>query len=495
MPTSPPPARVLTVGAYERDNFGDLLFLLMTEHALGQVPGPVGLVAGAPFAADMTALLDRPVAAFGERLAAEPYDVVWGVGGQVGGLDVPGAYRMSVPREEFRAFQRSTYARQQEILRAATGGVLPATAYLPNLAQFPLNAGAVSVVNSVGVAGLRSRPVHVREELVEILRGTDLLSVRDRESSALLDELGIEHRLGPDVVHAIGRIHPAERDPDSDVVVVQASNLVLRTVGHAELAKQLVASDALAGLRFQLIMAGAAAGHDSIASLTRLADAIRELDPTRSVEVRDERRPLDIVDQIRRARIVIGTSLHVRIVSSAYGVPRVTLVRPKSTRYARHWDPLMPYDVALSDLDGAAAAALAAGSRPEVAEAAARLTTAAYDNLVGLAGDALRLARERTADERARIAVRREAASAPLVARREECERTSEPIRLELDQVRGDLTQARRDLSAARAELGGVRAELAAIQAASADRRSVALRVRRRIGRALPAAVRTRLGK
>ena len=60
---------------------------------------------------------------------------------------------------------------------------------------------------------------------------------------------------------------------------------------------------------------------------------------------------------IRRARVVIGTSLHVRIVAAAYGVPRVSLAKPKPTRYARLWDPDMPFDVALEDLDAAVEAA------------------------------------------------------------------------------------------------------------------------------------------
>ena len=37
---------------------------------------------------------------------------------------------------------------------------------------------------------------------------------------------------------------------------------------------------------------------------------------------------------------MIGTSLHVRIVAAAYGVPRVTMRRAKPTRYAARWDEL-----------------------------------------------------------------------------------------------------------------------------------------------------------
>ena len=99
----------------------------------------------------------------------------------------------------------------------------------------------------------------------------------------------------------------------------------------------------------------------------------------------EDRRPLALVDHIRRARVVIGTSLHVRIVAAAYGVPRVSLAKPKPTRYARLWDPDMPFDVALEQLDAAIAAALARAERPEAAEHAAGLSRAAHENLEALA--------------------------------------------------------------------------------------------------------------
>ena len=57
------------------------------------------------------------------------------------------------------------------------------------------------------------------------------------------------------------------------------------------------------------------------------------------IEIVADRRPLALVEHIRRARVVVGTSLHVRIVAAAYGVPRVSLSKPKPTRYAKLWDP------------------------------------------------------------------------------------------------------------------------------------------------------------
>ena len=107
------------------------------------------------------------------------------------------------------------------------------------------------------------------------------------------------------------------------------------------------------------MLAGTAPGHDAVDDYELVMRAARGVD----IEILDERRPLELADHIRRARVVIGTSLHARIVAAAYGVPRVSLAKPKPTRYAKHWDPDMPFDVTLEGLDAAIAAAIQRAGR------------------------------------------------------------------------------------------------------------------------------------
>ena len=131
------PARVLTVGAYERDNFGDLLFLLVTERYLAGSE----VVASAPFAADMTELLDRRVVALGDELTDNDIDAVWTVGGQVGGTTVGSAFRMSKSRKEYAAYMASPPAEQREILKAALHGAPLASPYVPTPGCVPAQRG------------------------------------------------------------------------------------------------------------------------------------------------------------------------------------------------------------------------------------------------------------------------------------------------------------------------------------------------------------------
>jgi hypothetical protein len=196
--------RVLLVGAYERDNFGDLLFLLVTERYLEGAD----VVAGAPFSADMRDLLGRRIPAYGPLLQAEDFDAIWTVGGQVGRVDLRRAYRMSASPPAWRRFVRSSEAEQVDIMRDAIAGAPLFSPYIPLPFAFPRNAGAVTVLNSIGIAGVRGIESSRREVVVAALRGASSISVRDRGSSRLLTELGIDHRLAPDAVHALSVLVP-----------------------------------------------------------------------------------------------------------------------------------------------------------------------------------------------------------------------------------------------------------------------------------------------
>jgi len=469
--STPARPRVLTVGAYERDNFGDLLFLLVTEQYLPDVD----VVAAAPFAADMSSLLDRKIEAYGDLLRNEAYDAIWTVGGEIGGSTVASAYRMSMPRRRFLKYRNADALRQRAMLDEVTNGAPLASAYIPTPGAFAANAGAFTVINSAGLSGAASHQPHIRDEVYDVLRTTDVVSVRDKQSSTFLEGIGVAHVLAPDVVHALGVLDPFDRDPDADNIVVQSSGAILRQIGHRALAEALVASPAIAELKIRLLLAGTATGHDSFRDMERLRDHIHDVAPAREVEIITDRRPLDLVDHIRRARVVVSSSLHVRIVAAAYDVPRLTFTRPKPTRYAMLWDPAMPYDVEVADLDRAVATALVTGQRGETSAAAAELSRRADANIRETA-DRLRSTLADPDSPRAQVAQRRAKGYRDIAARRE-------PLETELASLRHELATARAQVEEARAESAALRKSLA--EAARRSFRSRARRVANRVRRRL----------
>lgn len=463
--------RVLAIGPYERDNVGDLLFLLVTERYLGGAE----VIATAPFASDMTELLDRRVEAYGSRLRDDAVDAIWSMGGEIGGTTMESAFRMSMPQPLRQRFNSATHAEQQRMLAEAVDHAPLVAPYIPNPAAFERNAGAVTIVNSAGLGGLRGRPWHVRHELLEALRTADAVSVRDPIASAYLTDMAVEHTLVPDVVHALGAVDPHPYDADSDVVVVQSSVSILRDLGHEALAKALVTSKHLDGMTIRFVMAGTVPSTDSLEAYEQVADHIARLDPRRRVELRTERRPADIVEQLRTARVVIGTSLHVRIISAAYQVPRLTFTRVKPTRYAKHWDPHMPFDVGLADLEASIGRALEIGGRDEVIEASAELTRRADANARELA-DLVLAAPGRPAAEVEQLAARRRAVYEPILAERLACAPDEARLHARIDQATAEAAALRAELDEARRQLDDARARRPIARA-----RRVAGRAKRRL--------------
>ncbi len=346
--------RVLLVGAYERDNFGDLLFLLQTEQYLTHAD----VTAAAPFPGDMTRLLDRKIPAFGPLLEKQAYDCVWTVGGEVGGTSFGGAFRMSNPAGVVRAYDAASPEEQDDIVRRLSGRTPLEGPYLPRPTAYPPNAATPSVVHSAGVASIAGLSHAMQAERLQALKEADRITVRDEMSADLLAAHGIPHQLGPDLVHTLAMTRPQVRPAEPDVALVQVSDPHLRKVGHEAFAEALARSTNLAPYRIRMFVAGTAPGHDSVESYERIVEHVRKIVPDRNIAISPARRPLDLVDEIAAAGLWIGLSLHGRIVASAYEVPRISLEKRKLDVYSQTWDAEMPYGVTPETLDDAVAEAL-----------------------------------------------------------------------------------------------------------------------------------------
>lgn len=407
--------RVMLVGAYNMDSLGDLLLLLVTEHYLGSAD----VVAAAPLEADMTAILGRRVPAFGPLLQRQEFDVIWTVGGGIEGLDLEFAYSMSAGDAEYGLYRESSPAQRVRILRRLAGDEPIHHAYIPSPLAHPLNRSAITVINSVGIAhalgsGYVDVPAPRREAIASLLRGTTFVSVRDKESGDVLTGLGVEHSLAPDAVHAVSALQPGRWNPASDVAIFQIKSGNLATLGVDNVAAALAGSAGLRGMRIRILLSGVHRGIDSFEEKADLVRRVKDLAPSTDVELITERRPLELAARIRDARIVVGDSHHMRVVASAYKVPRVSLNGgvplpiDKLTRYMRTWDSGMPFDISLDELDGAVARAFVAAEVPAVLARSDELTVLASRNLSSLATCALTMASTQTAAERAeRVSYRR----------------------------------------------------------------------------------------
>lgn len=343
------------MGAYERDNFGDLLLLLQTEHYL---PDNADIVTGAPFATDMTALLDRKIPAYGPLLEQESFDAVWTVGGEVGGANLQQAFCMIASDEELDLWRVASDSAKGEMVGARTGATPIDSPYMPRLAAYSKNAAAVQVLNSVGFAGVSKLSAERQQVVHEISRSADRISVRDRASSAWLRQKGVAHTLAPDLVHTIGRTRPARGPKNEELALVQISEPEIKRRGVQTVAEAIAKSVHLSRYTIKFFVAGTAPGHDSVDRYQDLSRRIREISPDQRIEISHLRRPYDLVDELSTASLWVGLSLHGRIISSAYGIPRVSFTKNKVDAYSSTWDPDMPWGVTMDRLDDAIELAL-----------------------------------------------------------------------------------------------------------------------------------------
>lgn len=353
----------LLVGAYERDNFGDVLFLLATRHVLGQREH----IAVAATAGDMRELLGEKIEDYRDYLRGPSRRFLWTVGGETGGTSVHDARLMS-----------STVG--GGVAAAASDVPDYASPYLPRPSRYEATLAAPFIVNSVGVSGIGELTGRRRIETVAALREATFLSVRETASRAALARSRISARLAPDLVHSIRLWHRPSQSRNHGLALVQAKERFIREMGVAGFARSLGRARALDRYHVRLFSAGEAPGHDSTPLLHEVAEEMARLGFGGRVDVSSARTPLEKVDEIASAGLWIGTSLHGLILSTAYSTPRVALELPKLSRYAATWGIPAATNVSLAKLDEGIRASLEKFDATDAEALAQRLSDAAIEN-------------------------------------------------------------------------------------------------------------------
>jgi len=168
--------RILCVGAYERDNFGDLLFQLVTAEYLKDAD----VVFAAPFAADMSALTGERIPAFGPLLASERFDAVWTVGGEVGATTVGFAHKAALGAEEHARYKAASPVERRRLLAehrddvfGALDGTADASAETLELVRAWLRSSGLPTAVDPDEHPLAAAGMLVQEDLCLMVRHED----------------------------------------------------------------------------------------------------------------------------------------------------------------------------------------------------------------------------------------------------------------------------------------------------------------------------------
>lgn len=383
-------------GAFDRHNFGDLLF---PHIAAALLPGRELLFAGLA-ESDLRACGGHrvtPLTSVAAGLAAHPRAAATLIhaGGEILCCDSWEAAVMLLPPEEAvatisrldsRPAQRMAWARQR--LAAATGDPQTCAPYVASRERFP----AIGRVLHIGVGGadLDARDRPLRSEVLAKLASADAIVVRDRLSRTHLEAAGLAARLAPDPAVMTAELfgeriasHGMAGEPARLRAGFARGYLAVQLAAEfgddemlGRIALQLDRVAANTGLSMALFRAGAAPWHDSLEVLQRIASRMRNA----AVTVFESLDIWDICALIAGSRGFCGSSLHGRILATAFGLPRLNLARSadpavaaKHRAYAATWElPDLPTVVEVDRLAETLTAALRADPE-ELARLARRL--------------------------------------------------------------------------------------------------------------------------
>lgn len=380
------PLPTVLFGAFDRHNLGDLLF----PHVATALLGDRELVFAGIAERDMRPFGGHQVVSLAQWRARHRGSAnLIHVGGEILTCNAwQAAVMVQEPEEARRVI--AAYDADEAMRTAWAETQLGLSRLAPYVAP---KCGGFLDFCGVGGVELGSSPAAFWDEVLAVLRQADVLGVRDLVTLETLTAAGLDVQLVPDpavmVAELFGdriRQHGAAGEParmraafPQGYLAVQLSADFGDDATLTALAAQLDRAAAESGLGVVFFRAGAATWHDDLKVLRSAAVRLA----THQAEVFESLNLWDICALIAGSRGFCGSSLHGRIVATAFALPRVNVLHPsqgtapsKQAAYARTWEAAgLPGAVAVEELDGALSRALAA-DRAVLQQTANRLCAA-----------------------------------------------------------------------------------------------------------------------
>lgn len=344
---------VALLGAFDRFNYGDLLFPIivkneMAAHSLGTSSEIFSLVES-----DLSrygALKSHAIRTLYKPKVLRPSDVVLFAGGGTIGVDW-----LNMHANLLGTTGNNALYYFKRIFGTALANRFSKN-YFGARAPFPWVAGPedfpvpVSIAyNAVGGSEFAKLSVSVQKQTLGCLEKAAYLSVRDAETKRLFSALeeSIPIHLAPDSAvlmseqFSIGWLEAQasavirELVADGSYVCFQ-SNINYARVNAAGIVETLESLYETYGLPSLLLPIGRYVGLDDVVALRNIKEKLR----TPAVLISDDASIWEIMLVIARARLFLGTSLHGNVTSQSFAVPHLGLSEEtcKLDHYLSSWD-------------------------------------------------------------------------------------------------------------------------------------------------------------
>lgn len=353
-------------GAFDRHNFGDLLFPHITAALLDEK----NLIFAGLAERDLSCYGGHRVRALAQ-LAADwgecPVRIIH-VGGELLTCDLWQAAVMLLPPDKVQQTIVHFDKRPEERLEWAQNklGISALAPYTLSPSLFHRESRII--YNAVGGVELSECDAAMRAEVLANLKTANAVSVRDKQTLAQLEEAGITAGLIPDpavmVADLFGkqiRQHAYEGEIariltafPQGYVAVQFSADFGDDASLMEIATQLDQVSVSTGYGVVFFRTGVAPWHDDLLCYQRVVARMH----VQSVRIVTSLNLWDICALIARCRVYCGSSFHGRIVAMAFALPRISLIHPelvnrptKQAAYAATWeDADMPITVDVHEI-------------------------------------------------------------------------------------------------------------------------------------------------
>ena len=340
---------ILIIGAFDRYNYGDLLFPLVIESQLNTYGRPFKASYFGIIASDLSAVGGKPTAdirAFYERCDQRSgHTSVIVAGGEA--VAVTWSSLLLALNKAFKRTHRFHHRINRVFdLNALAKRVLNGRTELPFVFTKSDFGGVDQVIfNSLGGSELNPAIFKQYPQLLDKLRRIDYFAVRDRTTQLNLAKLGVQTQLYPDSAILMSKFYPdtvlaGRVSPSVSAYVAEnQGRYVFFQIkdNHAKHHEKAIAGqlDLIAGhsgMHLCLCPIGKALNHDDHLALQRIAPLLKH-----PRTIFDDISIWDIMYLIANAGVYIGTSLHGAITAMSYAVPYVGVAVPKLESYLKTW--------------------------------------------------------------------------------------------------------------------------------------------------------------
>jgi len=367
---------IILYGAFDRHNYGDLLFPLIMERVINdQFPEKKVLIAGL-INSDLSSYGAKETITIKKALKISKNDATLILaGGDVVACDWQSAYGYLLPKSLFPLYERIACYYFPKFTQYLTSRLVGLTSDLPfNLSRNDIGTSRKVIYNSVGATGVsnvtKERDIYA---LYKLMNETDFVSVRDKFSQYQLERVGCSTpKLAPDSATimssyiTIDELEQKSSFATKNLIETHIEGYIVFQIsqGHVR-GKEKAFAEALSqtskafNLPIVFIAIGNAAGHNDVIGINKVASLLASDIPYSTYL---EGNIFDLMIIIRNSSCYCGSSLHGLITSMSFGVPRVALLPTlrKQINYMKTWDlPHMPSGVLPENLSVSVGIAMA----------------------------------------------------------------------------------------------------------------------------------------